>query len=257
MLDSSRVLGVHRTYVAAGAEVIGTNSFGANAIRLSAAGLADEAERYSRCAAELAREVAREVAGSDLWVAGSLGPTGQFLEPLGDLTESAAAQAFGAQAAALAAGGADLLLIETMADLGEAATAIAAARETGLPVGCTFVFDSHGRTLMGATPEQAAEVALAAGADLVGVNCGDRPEFVGQAIERMHGAYPEALLVAQPNAGLPQLQGDSTVTYDVGPEDLAAYADRFVATGVHLLGSCCGSTPMHTAALAGALRSQA
>ena len=251
--DPDRVLAIHRAYVTAGAEVIQTNSFGASSLRLAAAGLAAQAATLSRRAAELARTAA----GTDVWVAGAMGPVGSFLEPLGDLTEAAASEAFGAQAAALAAGGADLLLVETMADPQEAAIAVAAARQrTQLPVVCTFAFDTQQRTLMGTTPEQAAKETLAAGADVVGVNCGDAPEFVIQAIQRMRDACPDALLAAQPNAGLPHVQNGTTVVYDVGPAALAAYAERFVAAGVRLVGSCCGSTPAYTAALGATLRDQ-
>ncbi|MAG36627.1 MAG: hypothetical protein CL878_10365 [Dehalococcoidia bacterium] len=250
LTEPDRVVSLHRAYIAAGAEVVQTNSFGTNAVRLAVTGPTSDADLLSRRAAELARQAA----GPNVWVAGSMGPTGGFLEPVGDLTEKETLAAFETQASSLAEGGADLLLIETMSDPREAVLAVTAARRTGLPVGCTFSFDTHLRTLTGVSPRRAAGMVLEAGADLVGANCGDMPRFLVQAVEQIRASYPRVPLVAQPNAGPPHLQGGTTVVYEVSAKRLASYAGQFVAAGVRVVGSCCGSTPDYTAALAGALR---
>ena len=247
-----RVLAAHRAYVLAGADAIQTNSFGGSRIKLALAGLGDHTVQLNHAAATLARRAADE-AGRGLWVLGSIGPTGALLEPYGDLTEDLAHDAFGDQAAALAAGGADALLIETMSDLREALAALAAAREaTDLPVMVTFAFEPHGRTMMGLTPEDAIRAVVAGGAVAAGANCGQGPATMLEVLRRMHAAAPGLPLVAQPNAGQPRLVG-TDVEYDVSAAELQSFVPAFVTAGVRLLGSCCGSTPSYTRALAGAL----
>lgn len=247
-LAPDRVLAVHRAYVTAGARMIETNSFGGNAVKLAAAGLEDDWSP-NESAARLARRAAVE-AGHRVWVAGSIGPTGAFLEPLGDLPFGTARGAFGVQASALAAGGADLLLVETMTDLEEARAAVLGARDTtSLPLLVTLTFEPHGRTIMGVSPEDAIAALSDLGVVAVGANCGQGPEAMLPILQRLHAARPEMPLVAQPNAGQPRLDG-SRVVYDVGPRDLASVAASYAAAGVRLFGSCCGSTPAHTAALA-------
>jgi 5-methyltetrahydrofolate--homocysteine methyltransferase len=246
-----QVLGVHRAYVAAGAQVLETNSFGGNEIKLRLAGIAQGWDLNVR-AARLAREAAARGHGP-VWVAGSIGPTGQFLAPLGDLSFEEAREAFGDQAAALAAGGADFLLIETMTDLEEARAALLGARETtSLPVLITMTFETHGRTMMGVTPETAIQTLADAGAMAMGANCGQGPATMLPIIQRMHAARPEVPLVAQANAGQPQVE-NGVVRYDVGASEYAGFACDFVASGVGLLGSCCGSTPDYTRAIGGVL----
>ena len=246
------VLTAHRAYVLAGADAIQTNSFGGSRIKLALAGLGDDTVQLNHAAAALARRAA-DGAGRGVWVLGSIGPTGALLEPFGDLTEAQAYDAFGEQAAALAAGGADALLIETMADLREALAALAAAREaTALPVMVTFAFEPHGRSMMGLTPEDAVRAAVAGGAVAVGANCGQGPATMLDVLRRMHAVASGLPLVAQPNAGQPRLVG-TDVEYDVSAAELQSFVPAFVAAGVRLLGSCCGSTPSYTRALAGAL----
>lgn len=250
-LAPERVLAVHRAYVAAGAQVIETNTFGGNAVKLAAAGLSDDWSP-NEVGARLARRAADE-ATHRVWVAGSIGPTGAFLAPLGELPFSTARGTFAVQAAALSAGGADLLLIETMADLEETRAAILGVRDvTALPVLVTLTFEPHGRTMMGLAPEDAIRAIADLGVVAVGANCGQGPRSLLPILQQLHAARPDLPLIAQPNAGQPHLDG-TNVRYDVGPTEIAAIAPEYVATGVRLLGTCCGSTPAYTVALAAAL----
>jgi 5-methyltetrahydrofolate--homocysteine methyltransferase len=188
-----------------------------------------------------------------VWVAGSIGPTGAFLEPLGDLPFEAARESFATQAAALAAGGADLLLVETMTDLDEARAAVLGARDaTALPVAVTLTFEPHGRTMMGVTPEAALAAMADAGAVAVGANCGEGPAAVLPVVERLAAARPGFPLIAQPNAGRPEMER-GVVTYSATAADFAQGAPALLAAGVRLIGSCCGSTPEFTRALAAAI----
>jgi methionine synthase I (cobalamin-dependent) len=251
-LAPERVLAVHRAYLAAGADVIQTNSFGGSAIKLRAAGLADAAIELNYAAAHLARKAALD-AGREVWVLGSIGPTGALLEPYGDLPATNARDAFADQAATLAAGGAEAILIETMADLREALAAVEGACDaTDLPVLVTFAFEPHGRTVMGLSPEVAIDAVGDAGAVAVGANCGQGPVTMLTILRRMRAAGAGLPLIAQPNAGQPRLVG-ADVRYDVGEAEFATLVPAFVAAGVHLLGSCCGSTPTYTQALGAAL----
>ncbi len=244
-----KVQAVHRGYIDAGSEMILTNSFGANRIRLAKYGLEDRVYELSRKAAELAREAT----GSATLVAGSMGPTGEFFPPLGTLTFEEAREAFAEQAKGLANGGADLLIIETMADLKEVEAAINGAREsTDLPLVCTMTFDTKLHTVMGVSPKKAAETLNSWGVEAIGANCGTGPQEVEKVMEEMKETCPEAVLVAQPNAGLPRLLQGRT-QYDATPEVMAHYALRYAELGVRIIGACCGSTPQHIAAMARAL----
>ncbi len=242
------VRAVHRAYRAAGAEILLANSFGANPWRLGGAP-ASEVETLNRAAVELARGVA------DLaLVAGSMGPSGELLEPLGSLTADAAADGFAAQAAGLAAGGADLLWIETMSDLDEVRAALEGVRRgaPGLPVVVTLTFQ-RGRTMMGTTPGEAVAVLRDLGVAAVGANCGAGFTEVENAIAAMRAADPGLPLVAKANAGLPVATAHGVV-YPGTPDEAAAHARRVVDLGASLVGGCCGTTPAHVAAIAAALR---
>jgi len=242
-----KVLAVHRGYIDAGSEMILTNSFGANRIRLAKYGLEEKVYELNRRAAELAREA------GDALVAGSMGPTGEFFPPLGTLTFQEAREAFAEQAKGLADGGADLLIIETMADLKEVEAAINGAREsTALPLVCTMTFDTKLHTVMGVSPKKAVETLGSWGVEAIGANCGTGPQEVEKVMEEMKEACPEAVLVAQPNAGLPRLVQGRT-QYDATPEVMADYALRYAELGVRIIGACCGSRPQHIAAMARAL----
>lgn len=247
------VRAIHRAYIQAGAQIILTNSFGGTRLRLGMHGLAERAAELNRAAARLARAEADAVP-QPVIVAGSIGPTGQMLAPMGTLPPEEAAAAFAEQAEALVAGGADVLWIETMSDLEEVRAAVAGCRRAApeVPVVATMTFDTRGRTMMGTTPEQAATALSELGVVALGANCGKGPDELEAAIGRMQGAGPGVPLVAKANAGAPRLEGGVAV-YDATPDVMAAYALRVRALGAGIIGACCGSTPEHIRAIAGAL----
>jgi len=240
---------VHSAYVEAGARIMTTNTFGANRLKLDSYGIGDRVRELN--AAGVA--IAREVAGSDCFVAASVGPTGKLLEPLGDLTFEEAADVFAEQALAQAEAGADVILMETFADLAEARAALAGALRTGVPCFCTMAFDTGGRTMMGVDPVTAAAELSQAGAAGVGANCGVGPAQTLEVVGRIRSAAP-AIVIAQPNAGVPRLVEGRTI-YDSTPQEMAAYAVRFAQAGANIIGGCCGSTPEHIRAMGKALSS--
>ncbi len=246
------VRNVHRAYVEAGAGLILTCTFGGTRTRLERPGLAERVAEVNRRAVE----IGREAAGGEAYVAGDIGPLGEFLAPLGKITYEQAVEIFAEQAAALAEAGVDVLYIETMSALEEVRAAVEGAKqaEAGIPIFATLSFDSHGRTNMGVRPEQAAETLLALGVAALGANCGATLEMTESAVAKMHEIAPQAPLIAKPNAGLPRTVGRGVV-YDATPEDMAEYARKFVALGARVVGGCCGSTPAHIAAIARAVRS--
>jgi 5-methyltetrahydrofolate--homocysteine methyltransferase len=246
-----RVEAVQRAYIAAGSRIVHTNTFGATRAKLGTAGLAARCEEINAAGVV----IARRAAGSDALVAGDVGPTGLLLPPLGEATESLLREAFAVQVAALAGAGADLLSIETMYDLREALAAVAAGRETGLPVVASMTFERRRRgifTVMG-DPLVGALARLAeAGADAVGCNCSVGPEAMVAMIREAHAAVP-APLAAQPNAGTPRATPGGPA-YDVGPADFGAFALAVTEAGARLVGGCCGTTPAHIGAAREALR---
>lgn len=252
------VLGVHLDYIRAGAEIITTNTFGANRIRLGGYGLADRARPLNLQGVKIARN-AREIAGVPVLIAGDIGPTGKPLEPVGPLTEAEVLDAFREQVDALLAGGVDLFVIETMSDPRELALALRAVREAcRLPVIAQMSFSAEGRTLLGVSPEEAA-LALAAldeawHPDVMGVNCGAGPAPVLDALRAMRTtAGPRARLSAMPNAGLPTIVGGRYV-YVANPEYFADFSRRVAAEpGLAVVGGCCGTTPDHIRAMRRAL----
>jgi 5-methyltetrahydrofolate--homocysteine methyltransferase len=242
------VRAVAAAYVEAGSDIILTNSFGGSRVKLAKAGLADRVHDLNVAAARLSKEAAE---GRAL-VFASVGPTGELLSPLGDLTEAQAGEAFEEQIAALAEGGADGIVIETFLDLREAQCALAAARRVGgLPVVVSMTFERGPRglaTVFGVTPTQAATRLTEAGADSVGANCGAGMEIMIEAVREMRPltALP---LWAKSNAGLPRLEGGQTV-FDETPEAMAARLPDLVRAGADIIGGCCGATPAHIAAFA-------
>jgi 5-methyltetrahydrofolate--homocysteine methyltransferase len=247
--DAIRAL--QRAYVEAGSDLIIACTFGGNRARLERTRLADRLVEVNRQAVE----IAREVAGNKAYVAADIGPLGEFLAPFGKVTYEQAVEIFAEQAAALAEASVDVLYIETMSDLNEVKAAVEGLQRGGArtPIFATLSFDRHGRTNMGVKPEQAAETLQALGVVAFGANCGATLEMTEGAIAEMHAAAPQAPLIAKPNAGKPRMEGREVV-YDATPEDMAAYARKFVALGARVVGGCCGSTPTHIAAIATAVK---
>lgn len=244
------ILEIHRAYLAAGAQIITANTFGGNRIRMAGAGLGERSAELSRKGIYLAREAA----GAEAWVAADLGPTGQIMEPYGELSVAQAEEVFAEQVAAVAEAGADLILIETQHDIEEATCIIRMAKKhSSLPVFCTFAFDQRGRTMMGLRPADAAARVQEAGGDAVGANCGAGPDAVSVALQGMR-TTTILPLIAQANAGIPQVSEGARTTWDVTPEQMAAKAREFVALGARVVGGCCGTEPEHIAAIAAALR---
>ena len=244
--NSEAILELHQGYVNAGSDLILTNTFGGTAIRLKREGLSDQAAAINQTAARLAREVA----GESVLVVGDMGPTGEMLAPLGTLTYEDIVPVFAEQAQALAEGGVDGILIETMSDLNEMKAAIEGARRvTDLPLLTTMSFDTKGRTMMGVKPEDAATMLAELDVTVMGVNCGRTLTENLTAIQAFHETVPDAWLMDKPNAGLPRTEKGELV-YDVTPEVMAEYAQRFVnEVGVKIFGGCCGSTPAHIRAV--------
>jgi 5-methyltetrahydrofolate--homocysteine methyltransferase len=246
--------GIHAAYAEAGARLLTTNTFGGTRPRLAMHGLEDRVHELNRAGAAIATEVAARYGAL---VAGDLGPTGELLSPLGTLEPEDARLLFAEQLAGLADGGIDVVLIETMSDLGEVEAAVEAARKVvpDLPVIATLSFDTNLRTMMGVRPADAVTALADLGVDAVGANCGRGPEEMESIAEQLARARTEGLLiVAQSNAGLPQLVGDR-FEYDAPPALLAEHALALQGLGVDLIGACCGSTPAHIAAMRQALHS--
>jgi len=234
-----RVAEVAQSYVDAGSRVILTNTFGANRIRLIEAGASDRVTEINRAGAE----ISRRAVGTKAKVFASIGPTGKLLLT-GEVTEQALRAAFEEQAVALAAGGADGLVVETMADLAEAQIAVRAAKTTGLPVVGCMVFDSgknKDRTMMGTTPEQAAVGLAEAGADVIGANCGQGIAGFLLICARFRAATDLPIWV-KGNAGLPQMV-DGKARYTTAPEEFAAFMPQLIQQGASFIGGCCGTDP--------------
>ncbi len=241
---------VHLGYVKAGAEVVETNTFGATSSRLKKFELGEQVREINLAGARLAREVA----GDDLYVAGSVGPLGIALEPLGPTSLEEAREIFRQQIAALVEGGVDLIVIETMVDLQEARQALLAARDVApLPVVVQMTIQDDGSTPTGALPEDFTRQLDGWGADVIGLNCSAGPAGILETLERMARVTAKKLS-AQPNAGLPRTV-DGRSIYLCSPEYMASYARRFIEVGVRLVGGCCGTTPEHIKAIKAAVRS--
>jgi len=240
------VVRTHAKYAEAGAEIITTNSFGGNEIKLAECGLEGHFEEINRKAVRAAR------AAGDVFVAGDIGPTGKFIEPVGDLSWKRAVEIFARQARILDEEGADLFVIETMSDIKEIKAAVAGIRSvSGLPVVAMMTFEEGGRTTLGTPPEAAAVVLDALGVDVIGSNCSVGPEGIYRWLRVMRKVTAGGL-VAQPNAGLPRIEDGKTV-FPLGPEGMAEWVEKFLDLGCIAVGSCCGSTPEHTRAIASEL----
>ncbi len=249
-----RVIDVHREFVAAGSDLILTNSFGGNAFRLKLHGAEGRVRELNMAAAKAARAAASE-AGRPVLVAGSIGPTGEILAPVGTLDPAEAEAAFAAQAAALAEGGVDLLWVETMSSAEEVTAAIKAASAFGLPVSATMSFDTNGRTMMGLTPE--AFLALARSLDPMpagfGANCGIGPAQLLATLLGFKGIGRQGpVLIAKANCGIPEYR-DGAIHYTGTEAIMADYAVLARDAGARIIGGCCGTTGTHLAAMREAL----
>jgi methionine synthase I (cobalamin-dependent)/5,10-methylenetetrahydrofolate reductase len=238
--DPERVFAVHQDYLRAGADVIETNTFGANRVKLRGFGLADQLHAINLDGAKLARRAA----GSRAYVAGAIGPLGVRIEPWGKIGKDEAEGYFREQALALAEGGVDLFVLETFRDLNEIGAAIAAVRSVSpLPIVAQMTTEEDGNSLDGTPPEKFAPALAQLGSDVIGLNCSIGPAPMLETIERI-SAITGWPLSAQPNAGRPRdIEGRNI--YLTSPEYMASYARRFIASGVRLVGGCCGTTPEH------------
>ncbi len=254
------IAGIHREYINAGAQIIETNSFGANRVKLEAYDMAEQVRAINRSAARLARE-AREVSGQPVYIAGAVGPSGRPLQAPDASRLSELRRIFREQIEALQEGGVDLLILETFSNLPELRQAVLAAQEIGgLPIVAQMSFYEDGHTLSGQSAARVAAVLNDLGVDVMGANCSVGPAATFDALEEMITEMQKTgsnttgrhLFSAQPNAGLPT-RIDNRFFYVATPDYFADYAARFAKAGVHLIGGCCGTTPRHTAAMRRAL----
>ncbi len=245
---------VAAAYVAVGSDIVESDSFGGTCYKLKEFGLVDKVAEYNVAAAKLAKAAI----GDHGYVAASVGPTGQIVEDEGgDVAEDDLYNAFKEQVIALAQGGADAFCIETMSSVTEATLAIKAAKEnTTLPIICTFTFESGARgfrTMMGAEPAAACTAAVEAGADVVGANCGNGIANMIEITRQIRAALPTTPILIHANAGMPVLEGGTTVFKET-PADMAARVAELIAAGANIIGGCCGTTPAHIAAMAAAAK---
>ena len=255
--DPNLILSIHEDYLQAGAEIIETNTFGANRFRLTRHGLAAKVAEINAAGVRLARQAVdhlKEKQAGTAYVAGSIGPLGVRLEPLGKTGLDEARAAFAEQIHALADAGVDLLIIETMPALNEAREALLAAEETAphLPVLVMVTVDDESNCLDGSSPEQAAALLTESGAGAIGVNCSTGPSTVLTALECMRGAT-DLPLAAMPNAGMPRAIEGRNI-YLCSPEYMASFARKAIAAGAQIVGGCCGTTPNHIRAMRSAMR---
>ena len=246
------VASIHSDYIEAGADIIITNTFGGTRFKLAHYGLEKRLVEINARGVE----IARAAAGSRAYVGASIGPTGQFVEPLGEVPFEEMKAAFYEQAEALVMAGADLITLETFLDIKECRAAVIAIREVSatIPVIAMLTFDNNGRTVLGTPPEAAAITLTAAGADIVGSNCGLGVDGIYDILCRMR-KVTDLPIISQANAGLPLLVDDRTV-FPGTPEEMVAYHDRMIALGVRIIGGCCGTTPAHIRAMKDALKSK-
>ena len=254
LTQPATVAEVHRAYIDAGAQIIETNTFGANRYKQAKHGLESKVAEINTAAVQLARRVV-EATFKPVLIAGSVGPLGVRLAPFGRVRPEQAYAAFSEQIAALVNSGADLIIIETMSDLHEAAEAVRAAKTVGgraVPVAATMTFTRDDLTLLGDSPARAAAELAHAGADILGVNCSSGPAQVLRILSQMKAAAPQARLSAMPNAGWPERIGER-IMYPATPEYFGDYALAFAEAGAFIVGGCCGTTPAHIAAMRAAL----
>ncbi len=240
------ITGVHTGYIDAGSDIILTNSFGGTAFRLKLHSLDHRVVELNARAAEVARSAA-DAALRPVVVAGSIGPSGELLEPMGSMTPDGASEAFAEQARGLVEGGVDLFWIETMSSLDEVEAAITGVRSvTDLPIVTTMSFDTAGRTMMGVTGEQAAERLAQLGVAAMGANCGNNISETEAAVRQIHAGAGDVPVIVKANAGIPVFEGDR-LTYTGTPDIMGAHAQRMSDLGVAVIGGCCGTSTQHIA----------
>ncbi|RPI21693.1 MAG: bifunctional homocysteine S-methyltransferase/methylenetetrahydrofolate reductase, partial [Chloroflexota bacterium] len=246
------VADIHRAYIKAGSQIIQTNTFGANRFKLASHGLESKVAEINRAGVDLAR---RAILASyrDVLVAGDVGPLGVRMAPFGRVQPEQARQAFAEQITALVEAGVDLIIIETFSDLYEIREAVTAARQvTGLPIVASMSFTRDDRTLLGDAPDQAAKSLLECCVDLIAINCSGGPAQIWRIVRQMRQAAPQARFSVMPNAGWPEQVG-GRVMYPANPDYFGEYARAFCEGGASLVGGCCGTTPLHIAAMRAAL----
>ena len=245
-----QIVQLHRDFIAAGANIILTSTFSASTLRLAGSALADRVLEINQRAVALARQAA----GTETLVAGSLGPVGQLLKPYGPVEPADAAASYAAQAQALTEAGADLLVVETQFDLAEVRAAIQGVRSAStLPLVCSFSYDRGKRTMMGVSPTQAGKELTALGVEVIGINCGRSLEENLANLHELRQATGLPLWF-KPNAGLPRLDENANAAYDVTPEQMGQQAPTWLAGGAQIIGGCCGTSPAHLAQIAQAAR---
>lgn len=248
------VLALHRDFVAAGSDIILTDTFGARELQLRKVNLGDKAAEINHRAVELAQKA---VGDAPVWVAGSMGPLGELLAPYGSLTLAEAEAQFSAQAAAMLSAGVDLIVVETQYDLVEAQAAVRAVRALSaeIPLVCSFSYDRGVRTMMGVRPSQMAKTFADLNVDALGINCGHSLEDNLKCLQelRQSTALP---IWFKPNAGLPHADENGETTYDAAPADMGGLVPGWLEAGAAVVGGCCGTSPEHLAAIAGAVKAR-
>jgi len=250
----SEILTMAKEYIEAGSDMILTNSFGANSLKLKHFGLQDRVAELNRVAAQ----IAREAAGDDHLVFGSIGPTGVIIM-MGDVSEEEIYDGYFVQTKALKEGGVDGICVETMSAIDEAAIAIRAARDaTGLEVACTFTFEktlnNEYRTMMGVTPEEMVKAVKAAGANIIGTNCGNGIELMIEIVKEIRKVDNITPVIVHSNAGKPIVKEGRTI-FPETPEFMASKIKELIEAGANIVGGCCGTTPEHIKAIAKVVKS--
>jgi 5-methyltetrahydrofolate--homocysteine methyltransferase len=241
------ILRLHQDFIKAGADIILTCTFGGSSVRLEHAELDGRFEEINKKASEIALEA---VQGTEVLVAGSIGPLGQMIKPFGTLTVEEAKSQYFAQAKALAESGIHLLLIETQFDINEAAAAVTGAiKASNLPIICSFSFDRGTKTMMGVSPTQFAEEIGGLGVSALGINCGKSLEDNTDALKELSNCT-ELPIWFKPNAGLPTLDADGSPAYDVSPHEMGSHVNQWIEIGARIIGGCCGTSPGHLQAIA-------
>lgn len=248
--NPAAIRGLTQAFIEAGADIVLTCTFGGTKLRLAASNLEDQFEVVNRQAVALTREAAK---GTDVLVAGSIGPTGHMMEPIGTLSIETAEADFAAQAQLLCDSGVDLIVVETQFDINEASAAVRGVRSVNknIPLVCSFSYDRGTRTMMGVRPAQMAEALSEFDVDVLGINCGRSLEENLEALHQLRATTNKPIWF-KPNAGLPGVDEAGQTTYSVSPEMMGALVPQWIAAGAQIVGGCCGTSPEHLAAIAAA-----